>query len=842
MTQEMLYLEFMDFKEGSLSKRTIEAAEKGERVLLNTLGLLAKFFQVEVEELLLSTPPRQKPKIRWPQVWLGDLPRPGTSIFVGREAELAMLDDAWKDDACHVLVITGGWGGGKSTLVHQWLKQMDTESYRGAEWVVGWSFRGQGLSDHAGGDNFFPKVLTYFDDPNPDSGLEEGQAIRLTKVVRGHRTLVILDGLEPLQNPPSPDEEWGRITNAAVRALILNLTSQMNGLCVITSRYPVWDLKDQVNNGPEARVREIRLQPLALQAAIHLLKSRHLHGPEDEFANAAWAYRMHPLSLSVLAGVLERRFQANIARWREAPGGDKSINGILAALEVLLSDKEKSVMNMLGLFDGPANGKAIDSLRAGHPISGLTDGLKQLDDGEWSAVLQKLRDLQLLAEANEERPADLECHPEVRAYFARQLREKTWNTYRRGQDRLYKHFTKVSASGGIDDFYLAIAHGCEAGRHAEVFEEIIWEKMNARFAFKWLNGYGAGTQELLTLNRFFRAPFDPAQLRPIKGIDDLKKSCLFIWAATVLFVLGRVEDSIKFADHALRAFKQAKDWLSVCCSTAYLCWFVAARGDIRDAMRLSDECIEQLDKHWRQLTKEQYWKKIALGLKASLVAYTGNFDEAWTTYEDAREMECDIPEAFTMVWQILMFHYACLLLMLKHYEAAEREAEVMIEQGRCGNPVLGFLGHQIMGRMELAKVTDASRGRLRSGKKALLNLARKQLAEASDYLDHCPAQDQTIVSALYMAQLCRMAGDLDEAASWLKRAEDSVGSFVLLKTDCLLERAWLCLLQGDRTKASDALASARNLIEKHDYHCKDAEVRELESELKNAWRRADSSL
>ena len=139
-----------------------------------------------------------------------------------------------------------------------------------------------------------------------------------------------------------------------------------------------------------------------------------------------------------------------------------------------------------------------------------------------------------------------------------------------------------------------------------------------------------------------------------------------------------------------------------------------------------------------------------------------------------------------------------------------------------------------MGRTELAPATETSQGRRRAGKKTLLELARKQLAEASDYLDLCPAQDQTIVSALYMAQLCRMTEDLDKADSWLKRAEAAVGSFLLLKIDCLLERAWLCLFQKDLDQSKNALMSVRSLMEDHDYHCKDAEVLNLESELKNA--------
>src|SRR5262249_3203885 len=161
-----------------LAKKTIENAEKSERLTYATFELLAQCLGVPVEELVLPDPSsHQKNQDCTAQVWTADLPTPGSPIFVGRDDELALLDTAWDESSCHIVTVVGGWGGGKSSLIHEWLKRLATKGYRCAEWVVGWSFRGQGREGAGAGDNFFQEMLTYFNDPDPDSGLEHGKAI-----------------------------------------------------------------------------------------------------------------------------------------------------------------------------------------------------------------------------------------------------------------------------------------------------------------------------------------------------------------------------------------------------------------------------------------------------------------------------------------------------------------------------------------------------------------------------------------------------------------------------------------------------------------------------------------
>ncbi|MCP5106227.1 MAG: TIR domain-containing protein, partial [bacterium] len=125
--------------------------------------------------------------------------------FIGRETELKWLDETWQDPGTH-MVILEAWGGvGKTALVNKWLAHMGTDNYGGAEKVYGWSFYSQGASEgkQASADEFMQQTLTNFGDPNPTEGTAYEKGKRLASLVRRQKTLLILDGLEPLQHP------WG---------------------------------------------------------------------------------------------------------------------------------------------------------------------------------------------------------------------------------------------------------------------------------------------------------------------------------------------------------------------------------------------------------------------------------------------------------------------------------------------------------------------------------------------------------------------------------------------------------------------------------------------------------
>src|SRR5437588_9506540 len=154
---------------------------------------------------------------------------------------------------------------------------MATDHYLSAELVFGWSFYRQGSSGQtSSADEFLDATLTWFGDPDPRIGTPWEKGERLAKLVAHRRTLLVLDGLEPLQYPPGPQE--GRLREPSLQALLRELAALNRGLCVITTRLPVADLADQ--EGSSAPRRE--LEHLSREAGARLLRALGVKGPETE--------------------------------------------------------------------------------------------------------------------------------------------------------------------------------------------------------------------------------------------------------------------------------------------------------------------------------------------------------------------------------------------------------------------------------------------------------------------------------------------------------------------------------------------------------------------------------
>jgi hypothetical protein len=195
-----------------------------------------------------GTGTRRLPRRRIPEkISVAGLPVTGSDVF-GREEDIAFLDNAWANQHLHVVTIVAWAGIGKSTLVNHWLGRLAGENYRSAELVFGWSFYRQGTS---GGSSSADAALTWFGDTDPRIGTSWEKGERLASLVARRRTLLVLDGLEPLQNPPGPQE--GRLREASLQALLRELATFNTGLCVITTRLPVADIADHEHTSAPRR-------------------------------------------------------------------------------------------------------------------------------------------------------------------------------------------------------------------------------------------------------------------------------------------------------------------------------------------------------------------------------------------------------------------------------------------------------------------------------------------------------------------------------------------------------------------------------------------------------------
>ena len=170
-----------------------DAIARGQTI---TVQSLRKMSVVESRVRIRESPPKMGPK----RISVARLPVTGSDVF-GRDEDLAFLDAAAANPRVNVVSIVAWAGVGKSTLVNCWLRRLAAEGYRSAELVFGWSFYRQGASGQSSSaDEFVDSALAWFGDPDPRVGTAWEKGERLAKLIADHRTLLVLDGLEPLQH------------------------------------------------------------------------------------------------------------------------------------------------------------------------------------------------------------------------------------------------------------------------------------------------------------------------------------------------------------------------------------------------------------------------------------------------------------------------------------------------------------------------------------------------------------------------------------------------------------------------------------------------------------------
>ena len=185
----------------------------------------------------------------------------------GREEDIAVLDNAWTNPQVNVVTIVAWAGVAKSTLVNLWLRRLAAEQYRSAGLVFGWSFYRQGTSGSSSSADEFLMRLSPGLEIQIHGSEQPRRRARFAKLVANRRTLLVLDGLEPLQNPPGPQE--GRLRGASLQALLRELAAFNKGLCVTTKRTAVADLADLAGGSAPRRELEYLSSDFRCNAAAH---------------------------------------------------------------------------------------------------------------------------------------------------------------------------------------------------------------------------------------------------------------------------------------------------------------------------------------------------------------------------------------------------------------------------------------------------------------------------------------------------------------------------------------------------------------------------------------------
>jgi tetratricopeptide (TPR) repeat protein len=766
------------------------------------------------------------PPPAWPppeKVDISRLPVTGSDLF-GRQKELEMLDEAWESAATNLISFVA-WGGvGKSTLVNKWLERLAQDNYRGARRVYAWSFYSQGTSERAtSADQFINAALLWFGDADPTAGSPWDKGERLAALVRREKTLLLLDGMEPLQS--SLAYERGKIKDPALSTLITELARENPGLCVISTREAVAEL-DEFSD----RVRQENLERLSAEAGRALLRTGGVRGTDAELEQATEDFGRHALALNLLAAYLRDIPGHHISEAAKIPDLDlteeqgKHPRRLIAAFEHRFGEgPEVEVLRLLGLFDRPADGDSLTVLRQAPAIAGLTDHIHELLEADWLRAVQRLRSLRLIAKESHHDADELDAHPLVREHFSQQLRRHRPDAWREANNRLYEHLRRTvkelpETIEEMAPLFAAVAHGCAAGRHQETFDKVYCPRIcrgKEYFSTRSLGAFGA---DLAALSSFFEAIWE----RPVATLRAETQGFVLKAAGYGLgSLVGHISEAMSLNQSALGIHIALRDWCEAAIGAGHLSSMFLSLGNLAQARSYAQQSLA-----FAELSEDASESAQAQGRLAVISLMAGQTDQAEAAFRKAEELQKTLAPPSPRLTSIIQFHFCDLLLERGNYQEVQRRAGRMIEQAGADQGLRGLaLGQLALGCALAARARQEAAGDL--------GPAATYLDAAIDGIRLSGRRDELPRGLLRGAEVHRLAGDYCRAQADLVEAQRIAerGEMGLHLCDCHLEWARLHLAQGDRDKAREHWATAKAMVERMGYRRREKDVEEIAREL-----------
>jgi hypothetical protein len=233
--------------------------------------------------------------------------------FVGRKEMLETITEWYKNPEVRIGALIG-WGGvGKSALVRKWYDTLGSNRIK-PDGIFWWGFYRNAYLEQ-----FLNALLRYV-----SQGRIEPETIkstwekteRIKEYIHQGTYLVILDGLELMQKSESGDE-IGKMIHREFTELLHYLADfpKADGLCLITSRYPLKDL----NAWQGCSYKHLSLSDLNISDSLLMLRTHGVKGSDEEMTEVINRNKGHALSLTLLSRYLVEYFEGDIKKTKQLP-------------------------------------------------------------------------------------------------------------------------------------------------------------------------------------------------------------------------------------------------------------------------------------------------------------------------------------------------------------------------------------------------------------------------------------------------------------------------------------------------------------------------------------------
>jgi transcriptional regulator with XRE-family HTH domain len=484
------------------------------------------------------------------------------AVLYGRRHEMTELREAWASPHTRVMSIVGYGGMGKSALVNAWLHEMQQQDFPGANGVFAWSFYSQGTKETlVSADPFVTTALEWLSGDSARSLNAAQRGRRLAELIKKSSFLLVLDGMEPLQHPLGAPHVGGHFTDESIHTLLTELARpDWDGLCLVTTRVPMTALSPSGQAADSSKAPsfvELNLENLSEWDGADLLQ--HLIGRDALYAECRQAVREvdgHALAVTLLGhylmdvhgGDLSGRFGLSRLTVDAREGGHA--RRIMASyadwLEQDARYAELAILLLIGLFDRPAHPRALQALLSDPRMAPFT-GMFRPGGAVWDNAIGGLRAMGLVHQEVSDLPGTLDAHPLVREHFRDQIQRGHAGLWLQGNRTLYDFYRNAAVPqpdtpSGMGLLYASVTHGCAAGMHQEVFDELllprVWRDRRTNYSTRRLGMTGS---DLVALSNYFY-PRQWTELR-ISSLSAQAKTLILTNAGVRLRQLGRVAEA-----------------------------------------------------------------------------------------------------------------------------------------------------------------------------------------------------------------------------------------------------------------------------------------------------------
>lgn len=605
--------------------------------------------------------------------------------FVGRKEILEIITEWYKNPNVHIGALIGWGGEGKSALTRKWydtLKENNIHPHA----IFWWGFYRNAYLD-----SFLDSLFNYLSQGRfslDDYRTSWLKVDKIKELLLEGEYLIILDGLEEMQKGEESGEMFGCMLHREFSEILKFLAdTQFKGLCFITSRYPLIDIKKWEGS----LYQWVEVERLSIEEGRALFEKIGVKGNQGEIYAIIEDYKGHALSLTLLATYLAEDHKGDIKKAKEIPPfySDKEAGGkahrILLWYEKQLTEAQRLFMKIFSLFGRTVRPDDFEGVFRSKMGIAINQVLIDMSIFSFNRMKDNLYDRRLISKGQDDTYA---THPLIKGYFESIMNEDDKKACHR---KIYEYIgtyapEKPETLEEMQPLFEQVYHGCAAGLYDEVYNDVYQDKIQRWNEYYLVLKLGAwGTDLDLVLNFFPSRDTSKIPLvSKMTGQIDLINE-----AGTALLCIGKPSLAEDLLLRTIKMSIQIKDYKNASIAYRTLAENQFRIGEIIKAKESAENAVKMAEA--ADMPRQQVRSK-------SFLAYTlfllGKTELAGNLFNKADGLQRKIDPDAGILYSIEGIFYADFLIILgrnnealkintRNFEICTQQKKLIAEVSRC---------------------------------------------------------------------------------------------------------------------------------------------------------------